>query len=139
MGLSMPRRAIVDLHCKDGDQKCFFVAGAFLCVFSGSVTTSAPRGTIIPIAEVSKQCTKGYGDRGYWVPANVKLGETQQWLTSPGNKIETGSPPSNPGSTDFQLTLINGSTLALWRKGGLHGHHNLTVGLDGAALASGPT
>ena len=100
-----------------------------LCVFAGAVTTSNPQGRTVPIATIDYKCIADYRGRAWFVPANMRVEGQQQWFSNEPGKT-TGS--------EFQLTLVDGSTLALWQTKKLGGNQEVTVVLDGLVFSSGP-
>ena len=103
--------------------------GATMCVFAGSVTASNPQGHTVPIATIDSKCIADYRGRAWFVPANVRVAGQQQWFSNE---------PGKPTGSEFQLTLVNGSTLALWQKNKLGSNQEVTVVLDGLVFSGGP-
>merc|ERR1711968_166697 len=95
-----------------------------MCVLTGSLDTSKWKSGQHSkvIGSLPTECTRSY--RSFWMAANVKVDGKQQW-------IQGGKPAST-----WQLTLVEGSKLALWTKHPPRGGVKITVSLSGVTLTS---
>ena len=96
--------------------------GAHLCLFSGSITVTAPEaGEEIVLSEIASDCSAGQD--GYRTAANVNVDGAQQWITS--------TRPS-----EFEL-VVRGSNLKLAARSSPFASKAVKVSLDGVVIGSG--